>query len=120
MFSNGGNLAATGYIDYVEFSARASLTWRGNQLFITDSRSVAPGSITRFTVGGSAALKVWDVTDPFAPLAIQTTTSSGNTVFTAAADSLEKIRGFQYSQPQTAPGEALSRFRTFMQRPLLT
>lgn len=93
-FSNGGNLAATGYIDYVEFSARASLTWRGNQLFITDSRSVAPGSITRFTVGGSAALKVWDVTDPFAPLAIQTTTSSGNTVFTAAADSLRRFVAF--------------------------
>ncbi len=93
-FSAGGNMAATGYIDYVDFRARASLVWRGSQLFISDSRSVGPEGVTRFTVEGSPALRVWDISDPFAPLALQAEASGGNTVFTAATDSLRKFVAF--------------------------
>jgi hypothetical protein len=94
-WSSGGNPAATGYIDYVDFRARAGLQYRARQLFITDTRTVAPGAITRFTVGGSSSLKVWDVTDPFAPRIMQTSQSSGSTLFTAATDTLRKFVAFE-------------------------
>ena len=101
-FSSGGNMAATGYIDYADFRARASLVWRDRLLFIHDSRSVGPAAVTRFTVQGSASLKVWDITDPYAPLEIQTTAASGNTLFYAATDSLRRFVAFipaQIRQP---------------------
>ncbi|MBE0678252.1 MAG: type IX secretion system sortase PorU, partial [Bacteroidales bacterium] len=93
-FSANGNPAATGYIDYVDFFARAGLVYRDRQLFISDSRTVGEAAITQFTIGGSPSLKVWDVTDPFAPREIRTTSSSGNTLFTAATDTLRKFVAF--------------------------
>lgn len=93
-FSANGNPAATGYIDYADFFARARLVYRDRQLFISDSRTVSESGITRFTVEGSPSLIVWDVTDPFSPLEIRTTSSSGSTVFTAATDTLRKFVAF--------------------------
>jgi hypothetical protein len=93
-FSSGGNMSATGYIDYVDFRARASLAWRGNQLYISDSRSVGKEAVTRFTVEGSSALRVWDVSDPFAPRALHASASGGNTVFTANTDTLRRFVAF--------------------------
>ena len=77
-FSANGNLAATGYIDYVDFLARARLVYRDRQLFISDSRSAGESAVTRFTIEGPSSLIVWDVTDPYAPREIQTSSSSGN------------------------------------------
>ncbi len=93
-FSSGGNMAATGYIDYVDFMARARLVIRDSHLTIIDSRTAGPGRVTRFTVEGPASLRIWDVTDPFAPRAVQTATQAGNTTFTAATDSLKKFVAF--------------------------
>lgn len=93
-FSSGGNLAATGYIDYAEFIARARLVYHDRHLIISDRQSVGASAITRFTVEGSPSLRVWDVTDPFAPLALETFASSGSTLFTAATDSLRKFVAF--------------------------
>jgi hypothetical protein len=95
VWSSGGNPAATGYIDYVDFRARAGLQYRARQLFISDTRTVAPGGITRFTVGGSSSLQVWDVTDPFAPRIIQSSPAAGNTLFTVATDTLRKFVAFE-------------------------
>ncbi len=107
-WSSGGNLAATGYIDYVDFQARAGLQYRARQLFITDTRTVAPGAITRFTVGGSSSLKVWDVTDPFAPRIMQTSQASGSTLFTAATDTLRKFVAFEAGSLKQPVTEAVA------------
>ena len=93
-FSANGNLAATGYIDYVEFLARARLVYRDRQLFISDSRSAGESAVTRFTIEGPSTLIVWDITDPYTPREIQTSSSSGNTLFTVATDSLRKFVAF--------------------------
>jgi hypothetical protein len=93
-FVNNGNLAATGYIDYVDFIARAGLVYHNRQLFISDRRTVQPSGITCFTVTGSSSLNVWDVTDAFTPKIIETYPSSGNTMFTVATDSLRKFVAF--------------------------
>ena len=97
-YVNNGNLAASGYIDYVDYFARAQLKYADKQLFISDSRSVYAGGITRFNVSGSSPLQVWDVTDPFAPKIMETSFSSGNTVFTGATDSLRKFIAFTAGQ----------------------
>ena len=96
-FRNNGNLAATGYIDYIDFFARAQLNYTDKQLFISDSRSVAPARVTRFTVSGSSVLQVWDVTNPFAPKIMETASSAGSTTFTASTDSLRKFVAFAAS-----------------------
>lgn len=93
-FSNNGNLAATGYIDYIDFFARAKLNYTDRQLFISDTRTVKPGGITRFTVAGSSSLVTWDITDPFNPRSIATVAQGGSTVFTVATDSLRKFIAF--------------------------
>ena len=97
-FSSGGNMAATGYIDYADFTARSSLVWRDRNLFISDSRSVGTSAVTRFTVEGSSSLSIWDISNPAAPLTIQTTPSSGNTVFVAATASLRRFVAFSLAQ----------------------
>ena len=93
-FGNNGNLAATGYIDYIDFFARAQLKYTDKQLFISDSRSVGTARVTRFTVSGSVLLQVWDVTDPFSPKFMETGSLAGNTIFAAATDSLRKFVAF--------------------------
>ncbi len=97
-FLNNGNLAATGYIDYIDFFARALLKYTDKQLFISDSRNMGPEEVTRFTISGSPALQVWDVTDPFAPKIMETTSLTGSTIFTAATDSLRRFVAFAPSQ----------------------
>ncbi|MHC1731920.1 MAG: type IX secretion system sortase PorU [Bacteroidales bacterium] len=96
-FSSGGNMAATGYIDYVEFIARGRTVLRDRHLIISDSRTVGSGKVTRFTMESTASLRVWDVTDPFTPRAIQTSSQGGNTLFTAVTDSLRKFVAFSAS-----------------------
>jgi hypothetical protein len=97
-FRNNGNLAATGYIDYIDFFARSLLKSTDKQLFISDSRSVESAGVTRFTVSGSSGLQVWDVTDPFAPKMLETTSLAGSTIFIAATDSLRKFVAFATAQ----------------------
>ena len=96
-FSSGGNMAATGYIDYVDFMARGRLVINDRPLIISDIRTVGSGKVTRFEVESSVSLRIWDVTDPFVPRAVQTTTQGGNTLFTAATDSLRKFLAFSAS-----------------------
>ncbi|MFZ2286006.1 MAG: type IX secretion system sortase PorU [Bacteroidales bacterium] len=93
-FSAGGNLAASGYIDYADFFARARLVYRDRQLFISDSRTAGSGAVTRFTIDGSSSLAVWDVSDPAAPREIRTTSSAGTTIFTVTTDTLRKFLAF--------------------------
>ncbi len=118
-FRNNGNLAATGYIDYIDFFARSLLKSTDKQLFISDSRSVEPAGVTRFTVSGSSGLQVWDVTDPFAPKMLETTSLAGSTIFIAATDSLRKFVAFATAQalrpsiskePVTKPGSPCARY----------
>ncbi len=91
---SGSGGTASGYIDYAELSGRAALVYRGTPLTISDSHSVAPSAVTRFTIAGSPSLTVWDVTDPSAPRAMAVTSSAGETHFTAATDSLRRFIAF--------------------------
>jgi hypothetical protein len=93
-FSGSGNLSASGYIDYIDLQGRAQLNYSDRQLFVSDSRSAGPGKISRFSITGTTALIVWDVTDPFAPVKMESSFSAGTTTFTAETDSLRKFIAF--------------------------
>lgn len=96
-YNNSGNLNASGYIDFIDFIARGRLSYSDRQLFISDSRTVKPGGITKFTVAGSSPLNIWDVTDPFNPKIINGIFSADNTSFIVATDSLRKFVVFTTS-----------------------
>ncbi|HUW93513.1 MAG TPA: type IX secretion system sortase PorU [Bacteroidales bacterium] len=87
-FSGYGNLSATGYIDYLDLQGRAQLNYTDRQLPISDSHTAGEGNITQFSITGTTALMVWDVTDPFAPVVMESSFSGGNTIFRAETDSL--------------------------------
>lgn len=57
------NSQYTGWLDYIEVNARRNLTYNGGAMFFRDARSVAPNRVTKFTLGNSNGVKVWDVTD---------------------------------------------------------
>lgn len=93
-FSGSGNPAASGYVDFIDLQGRAQLNYSDRQLFVSDSRTAGPGNITRFSIAGTTGLSLWDVTDPFRPLIVQSSFSAGTTTFTAATDSLRKFVAF--------------------------
>ncbi len=56
-----GEASAEGYLDYIELSGHTALTYNGGQLLARNDRHLAGGTAT-FAAGGSAAMRVWDVT----------------------------------------------------------
>lgn len=94
MFSANGNLAATGYIDYVDLAGRANLTYNDRQLFISDSKSVGEDRVTQFRVASGVPLTIWDVTDPERPGIVVSSYTGGNTIFNASTDSLRTFLAF--------------------------
>ncbi len=93
-FSASGNPAAAGYVDFIDIQGRAQLNYSDRQLFVSDSRTAGPGNLSRFSITSATALNVWDVTDPFAPLIMESSFSAGTTTFTAETDSLRKFIAF--------------------------
>jgi hypothetical protein len=58
--------SATGWLNYILLNVRRDLIVSGGQLLFRDSRNIAPGNITRFSISSSSANTVtWDVSDPF-------------------------------------------------------
>ena len=93
-YSSYGNIEATGYIDYVDLKARASLIYSDSQIFINDTRSVGSGAVTQYDIQSTSILKIWDVSDPFLPKIIESTYSGGHTTFRASSDSLRTFVAF--------------------------
>ena len=94
-FNNNGEADAKGWIDYVKLIARANLAFTGKTAEFSDSRSVGPGVITEFTMASqNAAMNIWDVTDPYNPVATQYSRNGSNDIFRARTDSLKRFIAF--------------------------
>ncbi len=97
--SNG---SAAGYIDFVELNGRMRLDYFSG-MKIMDWNSVGNGNIAEFELGGAnAQAKVWDVTDPLKPIAMNTTNSGGTLRFRQGASKLHKFvafHGSSFSEP---------------------
>jgi hypothetical protein len=89
-FFNNGETGAHGWLDYVTLQGRRSDSFSGSVMQYSDSKSVAPGRITGFTIRSltNDAL-VWDVTDPFNTQKIQYSRTGENIDFKSVTDTLK-------------------------------
>ncbi|WP_153632284.1 type IX secretion system sortase PorU [Prolixibacter sp. SD074] len=95
--SNAGGTDQT-WLDYIRMQARASLILSGNELIFRDSRSVKPGRTARFSLSGAnSQTRIWDVTSPLSPRAMQTTLDGSKLNFLASVDSLHEFIAFNPS-----------------------
>lgn len=100
-FANNGEAGAKAWLDYVRFQGRKTNSFTGPLMQYSDSRSVAPGRITNFTISNQIAdVLVWDVSDPFIIKQIKHTWTDNNISFKSLNDSLKTFIAF-------TPGSAL-------------
>jgi hypothetical protein len=94
-FYNNGESSAKGWVDYVKIQGRKSNTFAGSLTQYSDSKSVAPGRITRFSVHGpiNDAI-VWDISDPLNARQMQVTRAADSLTFVASTDSLKTFIAF--------------------------
>jgi hypothetical protein len=94
-FFNNGETGAHGWLDYIQLQGRRSNSYSGSVMQYSDSRSVAPGSITGFSIRSlSNDVLVWDITDPINVKQIQYTRTGENIGFKCYSDSLRTFIAF--------------------------
>lgn len=92
---NSPSPASKGWLDYIIVNARQRLEMGSGQLLFRDIQSIGPDAITTFTIGNaSTALRVWDVTNFFAPSSIPLAMSYSNATFTQATSVLREFVAF--------------------------
>lgn len=97
-FFNNGENSARGWIDFLVLKARKASQYSGQQFILRDSRSAAPGRVTRFTVNSQLNdVTVWDITDPENPLSVQVLRTSDALTFKSVTDTLKTYAVFQPS-----------------------
>jgi hypothetical protein len=94
-FLNNGETGAHGWLDWITLQGRRSNSFSGSEMQYSDSKSVAPGSITGFTIRSlnNDAL-IWDITDPMNVKQIQYTRNGENLEFKFASDTLKTFIAF--------------------------
>jgi len=91
-FYNNGESFASGWLDFVKLQGRKENHFDGTTSYYTDSRSVAPGQITEFTVTATANDPViWDISDPINPGIISYTKNGDNIKFKALTDTIRSF-----------------------------
>jgi len=94
-FYNNGEAGAEGYIDRVKLKGRKSNIFYGPAMQYFDSRSVAPGRVTQFTITClSNDSLVWDISDPLNIKKIKYKKTGNNITFKATTDTLKKFIAF--------------------------
>lgn len=90
-----GGINAQGWIDWFEIFCRRNLIYSGSdQLLFRDWNSVAGGNIAGFTLQNGAAAQVWDVTNIFDAVKMNTTVSGNDINFANDAISLHEYIAF--------------------------
>ena len=94
-FLNNGETGAHGWLDWITLQGRRSNSFSGSEIQYSDSKSVAPGRITGFTIRSpnNDAL-IWDITDPMNVKQIQYTKDGENIGFKSATDTLKTFIAF--------------------------
>jgi len=97
-FDNNGESFASGWLDFVILQGRKENHFIGTASYYTDSRSVAPGQITEFTITTTESNPmIWDITDPVNPAIVDFTGNGNNIIFKAMTDSLRTFIMFNGS-----------------------
>jgi hypothetical protein len=94
-FYNNGEPGAHGWLDWITFQGRRSNSFYSSEMQYSDSKSVAPGRITGFTIRSlSTNAQIWDVTDPLNVKQIQYSRNGENIAFKSATDTLKTFIAF--------------------------
>jgi hypothetical protein len=97
-FFNNGETGAHGWLDYITLQGRRSNSFDGSLMEYRDSRSVAPGRITGFTIRSLINnVIIWDVTDPANVKQIQYGRTANYFNFKSATDTLKTFIAFTTS-----------------------
>ena len=92
------NAAASGWIDYIELSAKRKLGfWGTNSFGFRNVSSTVKGNILQYQIqNGDASTEVWDVTNPVYPRKISTNFSTNGLIsFLHQADTLHDFFAFK-------------------------
>ncbi len=86
-----GSVNGQGWLNKIELGFRARLEVRGEGLGFRDRASVGAGNVARFEVGGlGTGGRVWEVTDPLAPVAMKFAGGSSQFAFVNDASVLRE------------------------------
>jgi hypothetical protein len=101
-FQDNGEAGAKGWLDRVKLQGRKTNSYTGTAMQYSDSRSVAQGRITGFSIKSliNDAI-IWDISDPVNVKQIQYTKTGDNFTFKAATDTIKTFIAF-------TPGNALT------------
>ena len=95
MFYNNGEAGAKGWIDWVKLQGRRTTSYTGNAMLFSDSKSVAPGRITKFSMNSSVSdIILWEVSDQFKTRQTGYLQNGNNITFKAVTDSLKTFFAF--------------------------
>lgn len=91
-----GNPGALGWLDWLEVQGRCQLAYiPGNPLFFRDAVSVSPAAIAQYTLSNTSGTEsVWDITDPYQPIQINTLHAGNQTTFRQEASRLHEFAAF--------------------------
>ncbi len=98
-FSANGESGAHGWLDRVTLQGRKLNSFSGSVNQYRDSKSVAAGRITAFSVRSTDIDPIiWDVTDPYNSKLIQYTRNGGDISFKASSDTLKTFIAFNLAR----------------------
>ncbi|WP_425575676.1 type IX secretion system sortase PorU [Nemorincola caseinilytica] len=86
---SGGSVA---YLNFVEVNARRPLAMSGDQLSFRDLRSYGAGKVANYVLqGANSATRIWDVTDPQMPVALNGSLAGSTYTFSRDAATLHEF-----------------------------
>ncbi len=94
---NRPNTNSSGWVDYIDLTARAALSFASNeQLGFRDVSTVGAQKITEFSLQSlSNQAQIWDVTDLHSVKQVQTQWNSSKMVFSVRTDTLKEFIAFE-------------------------
>lgn len=86
-----------GWLDFFEVQGEAQLSNTNGNFIFMDATNTGAGKKTKYQIGSSRNLTIWDVTNPLLPVQIPGALSSGTFSFVQATDSLKTFLVFDGS-----------------------
>jgi hypothetical protein len=114
-FYNNGESGAHGWLDWITLQGRQVNSFSGTEMQYSDSKSVASGRISSFTLKSTNySPEIWDVTDPFNIKHVPVTRNGDNINFNYASDTLRTFiaftaenAAFPFIKPVAVPNQNL-------------
>lgn len=94
--------SAAGWLNWLNVNVRRQLTMSGNQMHFRDTRSVAPGRVSRFDLDNAAGVQeIWDITEPSNARRISYTLTGNTASFSLGTEVLREFVAFNGNQFHT-------------------